>query len=229
METSAPTATEKKECKGSGLDGSSFSEIPKKPSPTTLTRVFTERPTACHKERLAKPSYLYANITPSHMKDIPSSAKRLTLRAGDAWQSLGKDPQVLLLDTSDYTTTSKMKTLKVIDILEAYASDKTKILLTLCYIPWYLFNTEWTLVPPANGNSGAHHLFPTFHTPIPIDMRHHEGRYHYEPHPLHAMHGAGEKKPLFLSFSNGAKFKYIKARQDTQSKRETKMERDKAH
>lgn len=38
METTAPTATEKKECKGSGLDGSSFSEIPKKPSPTTLTR-----------------------------------------------------------------------------------------------------------------------------------------------------------------------------------------------
>ncbi|XP_068602239.1 zinc finger protein GLI2a [Brachionichthys hirsutus] len=74
METSAPTATEKKEVKGSGLDGSGFSEMPKKPSPTTLTR-------------------------------------------------------------------------------------------------------------------GAHHLFPTFHTPIPIDMRHHEGRYHYEPHPLHAMHG----------------------------------------
>ncbi|KAK5921380.1 hypothetical protein CgunFtcFv8_025089 [Champsocephalus gunnari] len=74
METSAPTATEKKECKGSGLDGSSFSELPKKPSPTTLTR-------------------------------------------------------------------------------------------------------------------GLPHLFPTFHTPIPIDMRHHEGRYHYEPHPLHAMHG----------------------------------------
>uniref|UniRef100_A0AAX7SIC4 C2H2-type domain-containing protein n=1 Tax=Astatotilapia calliptera TaxID=8154 RepID=A0AAX7SIC4_ASTCA len=74
METSAPTATDKKECKSSGLDGSSFSELPKKPSPTTLTR-------------------------------------------------------------------------------------------------------------------GAHHLFPTFHTPIPIDMRHHEGRYHYEPHPLHSMHG----------------------------------------
>ncbi|XP_034469053.1 zinc finger protein GLI2-like isoform X2 [Hippoglossus hippoglossus] len=34
-----------------------------------------------------------------------------------------------------------------------------------------------------------HHMFPTFHTPIPIDMRHHEGRYHYEPHALHAMHG----------------------------------------
>uniref|UniRef100_A0A8C6WKZ3 GLI family zinc finger 2a n=1 Tax=Neogobius melanostomus TaxID=47308 RepID=A0A8C6WKZ3_9GOBI len=37
--------------------------------------------------------------------------------------------------------------------------------------------------------SSGHPLFPTFHTPIPIDMRHHEGRYHYEPHPLHAMHG----------------------------------------
>uniref|UniRef100_A0A8C5DE74 C2H2-type domain-containing protein n=1 Tax=Gouania willdenowi TaxID=441366 RepID=A0A8C5DE74_GOUWI len=37
--------------------------------------------------------------------------------------------------------------------------------------------------------AGSHHLFPTFHAPIPIDMRHHEGRYHYEPHPLHAMHG----------------------------------------
>uniref|UniRef100_A0A3P8UBX6 GLI family zinc finger 2a n=1 Tax=Amphiprion percula TaxID=161767 RepID=A0A3P8UBX6_AMPPE len=37
--------------------------------------------------------------------------------------------------------------------------------------------------------TGAHHLFPTFHTPIPIDVRHHEGRYHYEPHPLHTMHG----------------------------------------
>ncbi|MEQ2277568.1 Zinc finger protein gli2, partial [Xenotaenia resolanae] len=32
------------------------------------------------------------------------------------------------------------------------------------------------------------HLFPTFHTPIPIDIRHHEGRYHYEPHALHTMH-----------------------------------------
>ena len=38
METSAPTATEKKECKGSDLDGSSFTELPKKPSPTTLNR-----------------------------------------------------------------------------------------------------------------------------------------------------------------------------------------------
>uniref|UniRef100_A0A8C4HKN9 C2H2-type domain-containing protein n=1 Tax=Dicentrarchus labrax TaxID=13489 RepID=A0A8C4HKN9_DICLA len=37
--------------------------------------------------------------------------------------------------------------------------------------------------------AAPHHIFPTFHTPIPIDMRHHEGRYHYEPHALHAMHG----------------------------------------
>ncbi|XP_036401764.1 zinc finger protein GLI2a [Megalops cyprinoides] len=36
---------------------------------------------------------------------------------------------------------------------------------------------------------GPHHIFPTFHTPIPIDVRHHEGRYHYDPHALHAMHG----------------------------------------
>ncbi|XP_058888569.1 zinc finger protein GLI2-like [Acipenser ruthenus] len=34
-----------------------------------------------------------------------------------------------------------------------------------------------------------HHIFPTLHTPIPIDMRHHEGRYHYEPHAIHAIHG----------------------------------------
>ncbi|XP_055071489.2 zinc finger protein GLI2a [Misgurnus anguillicaudatus] len=73
METTSPTTTEKKECKGSGLDGSSFSDLPKKPSPATASR--------------------------------------------------------------------------------------------------------------------APHLFSTFHTPIPIDMRHHEGRYHYEPHPLHPMHG----------------------------------------
>ncbi|XP_051529365.1 zinc finger protein GLI2-like isoform X2 [Myxocyprinus asiaticus] len=36
---------------------------------------------------------------------------------------------------------------------------------------------------------GPHHIFPTFHSPIPIDVRHHEGRYHYEPHALHALHG----------------------------------------
>ncbi|KAF4086874.1 hypothetical protein AMELA_G00089340 [Ameiurus melas] len=43
--------------------------------------------------------------------------------------------------------------------------------------------------PSPSTMSRAPPLFPTFHTPIPIDMRHHEGRYHYEPHPLHVMHG----------------------------------------
>ncbi|XP_060796968.1 zinc finger protein GLI2-like [Neoarius graeffei] len=75
METSASTAAEKKECKTAGLDANGFSELPKKPSPTLLSR-------------------------------------------------------------------------------------------------------------------GPHHIFPTFHTPIPIDIRHHEGRYHYEPHGLHPLHGA---------------------------------------
>ncbi|XP_038578125.1 zinc finger protein GLI2-like isoform X2 [Micropterus salmoides] len=43
--------------------------------------------------------------------------------------------------------------------------------------------------PSPSDMRAPHHIFPTFHTPIPIDMRHHEGRYHYEPHVLHAMHG----------------------------------------
>ncbi|XP_053137649.1 zinc finger protein GLI2 isoform X1 [Hemicordylus capensis] len=33
------------------------------------------------------------------------------------------------------------------------------------------------------------HIFPAFHAPLPIDMRHQEGRYHYEPHAIHAIHG----------------------------------------
>ncbi|XP_068923001.1 zinc finger protein GLI2 isoform X1 [Petaurus breviceps papuanus] len=33
------------------------------------------------------------------------------------------------------------------------------------------------------------HLLPAFHAPLPIDMRHQEGRYHYEPHSIHAIHG----------------------------------------
>ncbi|NWX83190.1 GLI2 protein, partial [Nothoprocta pentlandii] len=33
------------------------------------------------------------------------------------------------------------------------------------------------------------HIFPAFHAPLPIDMRHQEGRYHYEPHSVHAIHG----------------------------------------
>ncbi|KAK2917358.1 zinc finger protein GLI2-like [Channa argus] len=43
--------------------------------------------------------------------------------------------------------------------------------------------------PSPSESRAPHHLFPTFHTPIPIDVRHHEGRYHYDPHALHAMHG----------------------------------------
>ncbi|KAM4025889.1 zinc finger protein GLI2 isoform 1-T2 [Anomaloglossus baeobatrachus] len=35
----------------------------------------------------------------------------------------------------------------------------------------------------------AAHLFPSFHTPFPIDIRHQEGRYHYESHAIHAIHG----------------------------------------
>lgn len=39
-------------------------------------------------------------------------------------------------------------------ILEVQAADKGKSLLMPCYFPWYLFYTEWTLAPPANGNPG---------------------------------------------------------------------------
>ncbi|GAA6072968.1 zinc finger protein GLI2b, partial [Tachysurus ichikawai] len=38
METSASTAAEKKECKTAGLDANGFNELPKKPSPTLLSR-----------------------------------------------------------------------------------------------------------------------------------------------------------------------------------------------
>ncbi|XP_069838534.1 zinc finger protein GLI2 [Dendropsophus ebraccatus] len=40
----------------------------------------------------------------------------------------------------------------------------------------------------ASSGDGAH-LFPTFHAPFPIDIRHQEGRYHYESHAIHAIHG----------------------------------------
>ncbi|KAM9249198.1 zinc finger protein GLI2 [Dugong dugon] len=33
------------------------------------------------------------------------------------------------------------------------------------------------------------HLLPPFHAPLPIDMRHQEGRYPYEPHSVHSLHG----------------------------------------
>ncbi|XP_054641983.1 zinc finger protein GLI2-like [Dunckerocampus dactyliophorus] len=35
----------------------------------------------------------------------------------------------------------------------------------------------------------APHIFSSFYKPIAINMRHHEGRYHYEPHAFHAVHG----------------------------------------
>ncbi|XP_018413592.1 PREDICTED: zinc finger protein GLI2 [Nanorana parkeri] len=36
---------------------------------------------------------------------------------------------------------------------------------------------------------GPAHLFPAFHSPFPIDIRHQEGRYHYDGHGIHAIHG----------------------------------------
>nr|XP_014347550.1 PREDICTED: transcriptional activator GLI3 isoform X2 [Latimeria chalumnae] len=45
---------------------------------------------------------------------------------------------------------------------------------------------------PRNGYMDPHypppHLFPAFHPPVPIEARHHEGRYHYEPSPIPQLH-----------------------------------------
>ncbi|KAM5157250.1 transcriptional activator GLI3 [Mantella aurantiaca] len=45
---------------------------------------------------------------------------------------------------------------------------------------------------PRNGYIDPHypppHLFPAFHPPVPIDARHHEGRYHYEPSHIPPLH-----------------------------------------
>ncbi|XP_006902084.1 PREDICTED: transcriptional activator GLI3-like [Elephantulus edwardii] len=45
---------------------------------------------------------------------------------------------------------------------------------------------------PRNGYMEPHyhppHIFPTFHPPVPIDARHHEGRYHYDPSPIPPLH-----------------------------------------
>ncbi|KAM9308877.1 transcriptional activator GLI3 [Gastrophryne carolinensis] len=45
---------------------------------------------------------------------------------------------------------------------------------------------------PRNGYIDPHyhppHLFPAFHPPVPIDARHHEGRYHYDPSPIPPLH-----------------------------------------
>nr|XP_032817539.1 zinc finger protein GLI2-like isoform X2 [Petromyzon marinus] len=37
--------------------------------------------------------------------------------------------------------------------------------------------------------AAPHPLFPAFHPPIPLDSRHHEGRYYFEPPHLHPLHG----------------------------------------
>ncbi|XP_068165915.1 zinc finger protein GLI2-like [Antennarius striatus] len=42
--------------------------------------------------------------------------------------------------------------------------------------------------PRLSETRAPHHIFPTLHAPVPIGARHQEGRYHYEPHPLHGMH-----------------------------------------
>ncbi|PNJ58586.1 GLI2 isoform 10, partial [Pongo abelii] len=39
------------------------------------------------------------------------------------------------------------------------------------------------------------HLLPPFHVSLPIDMRHQEGRYHYEPHSVHGVHGVPFLQP----------------------------------
>ncbi|XP_004676707.1 PREDICTED: transcriptional activator GLI3 isoform X1 [Condylura cristata] len=45
---------------------------------------------------------------------------------------------------------------------------------------------------PRNGYMEPHyhppHLFPAFHPPVPIESRHHEGRYHYDPSPIPPLH-----------------------------------------
>ncbi|XP_008295494.1 zinc finger protein GLI2-like [Stegastes partitus] len=41
-------------------------------------------------------------------------------------------------------------------------------------------------MPKKPETRASHHIFPGFHAPIPVDIRHHDGRYHYEP--LHTMH-----------------------------------------
>uniref|UniRef100_A0A8I3SAI2 GLI family zinc finger 2 n=1 Tax=Canis lupus familiaris TaxID=9615 RepID=A0A8I3SAI2_CANLF len=42
------------------------------------------------------------------------------------------------------------------------------------------------------------HLLPPLHAPFPIDMRHQEGRYHYEPHSVHSVHGPRSLQPMSL-------------------------------
>uniref|UniRef100_F6SDJ7 GLI family zinc finger 3 n=1 Tax=Ornithorhynchus anatinus TaxID=9258 RepID=F6SDJ7_ORNAN len=54
---------------------------------------------------------------------------------------------------------------------------------------------------PRNGYMEPHyhppHLFPAFHPPVPIDARHHEGRYHYEPSPIPPLHSSPFSSPTY--------------------------------
>ncbi|XP_045434566.1 transcriptional activator GLI3 isoform X4 [Pipistrellus kuhlii] len=61
---------------------------------------------------------------------------------------------------------------------------------------------------PRNGYMEPHyhppHLFPAFHPPVPIDARHHEGRYHYDPSPIPPLHVKASRnmqRPSALSSS----------------------------
>ncbi|XP_008588798.1 PREDICTED: transcriptional activator GLI3-like, partial [Galeopterus variegatus] len=42
--------------------------------------------------------------------------------------------------------------------------------------------------PAGKKSQDPPHLFPAFHPPVPIDARHHEGRYHYDPSPIPPLH-----------------------------------------
>lgn len=56
---------------------------------------------------------------------------------------------------------------------------------------WMLFlKSCWRYSDPGTSLvfSDPPHLFPAFHPPVPIDARHHEGRYHYEPSPIPPLH-----------------------------------------
>lgn len=56
---------------------------------------------------------------------------------------------------------------------------------------WLLFlRSRWRYSDPGTSLvfSDPPHLFPAFHPPVPIDARHHEGRYHYEPSPIPPLH-----------------------------------------
>ncbi|XP_072020884.1 transcriptional activator GLI3-like isoform X2 [Amphiura filiformis] len=52
------------------------------------------------------------------------------------------------------------------------------------------FGSPTYIIDPANGLAIDPRYVPgTFHPPIPVDARTHEGRYHYEPHMHHPLHG----------------------------------------